>query len=348
MKEKFDDSIGAHKSRKRGWMEVVSMVFFVLSGFTDIETKWLNKLVGKFSIKRKRDLRSVDSTLKRSKGLKTRFIDFNKFNMEPFKKEKMVVRAIIIFIKIAKGVKKARENYKKELATPPEKEALASQEFWDEVVKKAESLGIGLIGFAPVDENLIFEKDYIGKIEALYENGIVLGMEMDFDAIDVSPAAQAGLEATRVYAELGVATNRLADFIRSEGYKAIACHPLGGPILYPAMAVKANLGEIGKPGLLITKKYGPRQRLSMIATNASPLPEGLHEELKISEFCGKCDKCIKSCPVNAVLDDPIIKENGIVSRIDTDKCIEYFYETDGCSICIKACPFHMVGYDKLL
>ena len=281
--------------------------------------------------------------LKKSKGLKSRYIDQSKFNISLFTAE-LGEKAKIIIPKMFKGILKAKNIYKKEMKELSDELKLVSEGFWEEIFDKAKSLGIDLIGFAPIDENLIFEEDYTGSIDVLYENGIILGMEMDYEAIDSAPEPPAGLESLNIYAELGIATNLLAKFIQSKGVRAIACHPLGGPILYPAMAVKAGLGKIGLQGLLITKEFGPRQRLSLISVNASPLPEKKEVKLDVEGFCAKCKRCIRQCPVNAIYDEPIIKENGIVSRIDGDKCIEYFYETTGCSVCIKECPFHKMGY----
>ncbi|MCK4780898.1 MAG: hypothetical protein KAT57_11940, partial [Candidatus Lokiarchaeota archaeon] len=215
--------------------------------------------------------------LKISKGLRSKIIELDKFDISLFD-EDLAEKAKMIIPKIFKSVKKSRRDYKNEMKTPPSDLKYATKEFWEEIIEKTKSLGIDLIGFAPIDENLIFENDYVGGIQFLYENGIVLGMEMDYNAINSAPNPPAGLESLKIYAELGIATNKLADFIRSKGYRAIACHPLGGPILYPAMAVKAKLGKIGKQGLLITKKFGPRQRLSMIAINAAPLPENTSED----------------------------------------------------------------------
>jgi epoxyqueuosine reductase len=284
--------------------------------------------------------------LKKSKGLKSRLIELNKFditNIEGPLSEKMKK----IMPKVFKTVRKAISGYKKEITEFPEEVQIVPKEFWEEIEAQAINLGIDLIGFAPIDENLIFEEDHIGGIEVLYQNAIVLGMEMNYDAIDTAPEPPAGVESMNIYAELGEATNKLADFIRSKGFRAIACHPLGGPILYPAMAVKAGLGKIGKQGLLITKKFGPRQRLSLISINATPLPEGIHETIDIEQYCKKCKRCVNLCPVNAIYDEQIVKENGIITRIDGEKCIEYFYETNGCSVCIKECPFHKIGYKAM-
>jgi ferredoxin len=285
--------------------------------------------------------------MKRTKGLNARYIDMNKYDISYFKQE-MAPAFSKAISKTMKGIRTAARDYKKVLKEASDDLQSAPKAFWDELIEKAKSLNIGLIGFAPIDENLIFTLDQTCKIEQLYENGIILGMEMDFDAIDSAPDPEAGLEAQRVYGDLGEATNSLAAYIRSKGFSAIACHPLGGPILYPAMAVKTNLGEVGRNGLLISKKFGPRQRLSMIGTNANPLPESIKENLQISEYCKKCGACIRACPTNAIFEEPIVKENKIITHIDSDKCFPQFYKTAGCAICIKICPFHKSGYNNII
>lgn len=281
--------------------------------------------------------------LRKSKGLKSRFIDLTKFDIEHVEQPSSEKIKKVVS-KIFKTVRKAISGYKRELEELPEKVQSAPNEFWEEFEEYARSLGIDLLGYAPIDENLIFEEDHVGGLEILYQNAIVLGMEMDYDAIDSAPEPPAGAESLNIYAELGEATNKLTNFVRSKGYRAIACHPLGGPILYPAMAVKAGLGQIGTQGLLITKKFGPRQRLSIIAINIDNVPGNLREDFEIANYCKKCKRCVLMCPVGAIYNEPIYNDNGTVTRIDGDKCIEYFYKTTGCSVCIKECPFHKIGY----
>ncbi len=288
----------------------------------------------------------VNTVIKKSKGLKANFIDQTKFDISSFKGD-LAEKASKIIPQMFMGIQKARRDYKREIKSLPTEIQKAPPKFWIEVFDKTKSLGIDLIGFAPIDEALMFEKDYIGGIELLYENAIVLGMKMDYDAINTAPDPPAGLESLRIYAELGEATNKLANFIRSKGFRAIACHPLGGPILYPAMAVKAKLGKIGRQGLLITKKFGPRQRLSLISVNIKTLPANKNEDFDISKFCEKCRRCLNFCPVNAILEVPIVKDNGTITRIDSNKCFEYFYKTTGCSVCIEKCPFHKTGYQVM-
>ena len=281
--------------------------------------------------------------LKKSKGLKSRLIELTKFHIKDMEGSSSEDTKRII-PKVFKTIRKAISTYKKEIEGLPESVQSAPKEFWEELLVQAKKLGIDLVGFAPIVEDFMFENDHVGGIEVLYENAIVLGMEMDYEAIETAPEPPAGIESLNIYAELGEATNKLTNFIRSKGYRAIGCHPLGGPILYPAMAVKAGLGKIGRQGLLITRRFGPRQRLSVISVNISPLPDVAQETVDVEQYCKKCKRCVNLCPVNAIYDEPIVKENGIVTRIDGEKCIEHFYNTTGCSVCIKECPFHKIGY----
>lgn len=284
--------------------------------------------------------------LKKSKGLNSRSIELTKFDITNIEGQ-LSDKIKLIIPKVFKTVRKAISGYKKEFEELPEKVLSAPNDFWEELEEEARNLGIDLIGYAPIDENLMFEEDYIGGIKVLYQNAIVLGMEMDHDAIETAPEPPAGVESLNIYAELGEATNKLTSFIRSRGFRAIACHPLGGPILYPAMAVKAGLGQIGTQGLLITKKFGPRQRLSVIAINIDNIPDIASDDFEIEKYCKKCRRCALMCPVSAIYDEPLNNENGTITRINGEKCIQYFYETTGCSVCIKECPFHKIGYKAM-
>ncbi len=251
-----------------------------------------------------------------------------------------------------KGLSKAKRSKKYNKQVDQSKRPKADEKFWDELVEYAKSIGIDLIGFTEVDEYFIFEEemtDYRVKDNVL-DNAIVLGMEMDKGRIEQAPKPPAGAEAMKIYADLGEATVKLAQYLRDRGFQAQAFHPFGGPVLYPPMAEKAGLGEIGVNGVLISRKFGPRQRLSMIATDAS-LPETKKPNLGIREYCKTCELCVKACPGGAIFPHDKKKQspNGkYLQNIDGDKCFPHFFKHFGCSICIKVCPFSKVGYDEVM
>ena len=47
------------------------------------------------------------------------------------------------------------------------------------------------------------------------------------------------------YDELGKKTNKLAEFLRLNGFAAQASHPAGGFVTHPPLAQYANLGYMG-------------------------------------------------------------------------------------------------------
>ncbi|MHA1263652.1 MAG: 4Fe-4S dicluster domain-containing protein [Candidatus Helarchaeota archaeon] len=292
--------------------------------------------------------------MKETKGhLRQKIIEFQKFNLKTLQNDRELMTKFMGYMtRIMNGVKYAKKTIKISRNMNPTPPTLINNAFWMKVQKYAKSLGIDLIGFTEVDEYYIFKEEVIGyhvKNEVL-DNAILLGMEMKKEAIQQAPEIAAGSEAMRVYAELGEATNKLAEYLHKQGVRAQAFHPFGGPVLYPPLAEKAGLGEIGVNGILITREFGPSLRLSMIATDAHPLPSPPPASLGIKSFCKSCGSCIKSCPGNAILplDQKPYSLNGkYLTNIDSTKCFPHFFDTYGCSICIKVCPFFKKGYDNL-
>ena len=96
------------------------------------------------------------------------------------------------------------------------------------------------------------------------KNAIVLGQEMIWERIKTAPSVHCGLEAFRVYKELGEKVIELTNYLKEQGYKSEAHHPFGGKLLYTYHAVAAGLGAVGMNGLVVTPEFGPRQRWGII------------------------------------------------------------------------------------
>ena len=69
------------------------------------------------------------------------------------------------------------------------------------------------------------------------------------------------------------------------------------PFSFKFAGVNAGLGWIGKNGVLITERYGPRVRLSAILINYD-LPIGI--PIKKSKCPAECNICVNTCPHNAL------------------------------------------------
>ncbi len=145
---------------------------------------------------------------------------------------------------------------------------------------------------------------------------------------------------------------KVVEILTAAGYKARFIHPaqrvvpekLLGPISQKAIAAQAGMGWIGKNGLLITDKFGPRQRMGAVLTDM-PMTRKV---MLINNNCGDCTACIDVCPMK-VLKGPEFDHHP-ESRdlvIDWAKCGEYEMRLIGdgskpekaCGKCISRCPF---------
>lgn len=115
------------------------------------------------------------------------------------------------------------------------------------------------------------------------------------------------------YRPLG--TYETSCFIEDHGYEAVPVYPgvpeampngpplregQPGPDVFPAIriaAAAAGLGEIGWSKVFLTKRFGPRQRLGMILTDAELEPDPLVEP---GSICNRCMACVTDCPGHCI------------------------------------------------
>jgi NAD-dependent dihydropyrimidine dehydrogenase PreA subunit len=238
--------------------------------------------------------------------------------------------------------KDINENQYKHLTGPvnPEKTEFKNPAEAAEVLSEfAWAAGADLVGFTQVKENFIFH-----GIEVKEKFAVVLGVEMDFDLIATAPEPPSGVEVLRGYWRLGGIICKVGEFIRDLGYPATAHHPRsfrGKPptILHPIAALEAGLGEIGRHGLLITKKFGPRVRVATVTTDLE-LPQNQRITFGVEEFCQNCRFCIEACEGEAIPENKSEVRCVLKYTIDPYKCLPYFAKFDGCNLCVSECAFN--------
>ncbi|MFX0056621.1 MAG: hypothetical protein ACFFAX_07815 [Promethearchaeota archaeon] len=240
-------------------------------------------------------------------------------------------------------------NINKTVDTLPDNPAASSNgtsgDFIDTLKEFAYSQGVDIIHFTKLPRDLIFQ-----EFGVLYDNAIILAMEMSQEKIDQAPSQATFKMVFDTYDDLGIAANRIAAFLREHGYAAQADHPLGGTVLYPPLAQRAGIGFVGKHGLLITPKFGSRVRLAAVYTSIQNLPDMKENNHNwIADYCKICGLCIKKCPAKAILEETIVRNTGINTDIVQRDCFEYFVVNYGCSVCIKVCPFSkgIDAYERL-
>jgi len=109
---------------------------------------------------------------------------------------------------------------------------------------------------------------------------------------------------------------------------------------HKTVARLSGLGGIGKSGLFIHKKFGPRVRLGSLLTD---LPFETSETFN-GDICGDCNICVKLCPAMAIGSKPF-DINNPDDTLDRHACSEYMkkhFQHIGrgvvCGICVKNCP----------
>lgn len=130
---------------------------------------------------------------------------------------------------------------------------------------------------------------------------------------------------------------RLARFLTNEGYPSINVgqdltdyRTITGAFSFKYAAVAAGLGAIGKNGLLLTPKYGPKVKLSVVLTEAELEGDAVFDE----DLCGDCETCIKVCPSGALK----VPEGDVRPNYDRFVCCSFYTANEGCGLCMSKCP----------
>lgn len=220
--------------------------------------------------------------------------------------------------------------------------------------KVARFCGVGELGVCEYDErwmySTLYSREHDGKkppeIPADLPNVIVTLEPMDQELIKTVPSALSGAATGLGYTFDSVAIITLAQYIRNMGYQAYAS--LNDTALAIPLAMQAGLGEVGRNGLLINEKYGPRFRIGKIFTDM-PLDISTPTKFGVQEFCQTCDRCAQACPPGALPfdneSDLIHSESNIKGVVkwtpSAEKCFKFWSnQNTDCIICVRACPYN--------
>ncbi|TRZ87191.1 MAG: epoxyqueuosine reductase [Methanosarcinales archaeon] len=235
-----------------------------------------------------------------------------------------------------------------------------------ELLKICKSLGIPLVGFAPVErwqappEELptklspwIPEEFWPQSIFPEARTVIVIGLPVALPIVETAPSIYYNELYKTVNAMLDSKANEIANFLTEKGYGSIYLPRDGygdikilieNPFAFFShkhAAYLAGMGSFGHNNVLLTPQYGPRVRFTSIFTTAE-IPS---DPIMMEDLCIKCLRCVKSCPVGAI---PL--KGNFPPPVDKKLCAIRSAELrdeyrSPCGICIKVCP---VGKDREL
>jgi ferredoxin len=182
---------------------------------------------------------------------------------------------------------------------------------------------------------------YGEPVELNHRNAIAFTVEMDHSMMRRAPQAPVVLESARKYVDAAVIAVQIANLCRRLGYPARAHIDGNYRVIAPLVARDAGLGEIGRIGILMTPRLGPRVRLGIVTTDLPLITDGSQRDPSILAFCEICEKCAEGCPSKAIPFGPRRGgEGGLRWKLDENKCFHYWnvIGTD-CGLCMTICPY---------
>jgi len=174
-----------------------------------------------------------------------------------------------------------------------------------------------------------------------HKYAIAFTVEMDKEMVSAAPSASIVMESGQQYLESGIVALQVAAFIRNLGFEARAHIDGNYEVICPLVARDAGLGEIGRMGLLMTPRLGPRVRISVVTTNLPLVTDKPSHDYSVIDFCTICKKCADSCPGQAISFEQMEEIDGVKRwQINQDKCFHLWctFGTD-CGRCISVCPY---------
>ncbi len=226
------------------------------------------------------------------------------------------------------------------------------QELRKRIIEHVENEGVDMAGFGPFD--VLEDVKKLGEGPFDLPNAICIAAELPLEAVE--GAKEGPSEALRESYKtankkmMGAAAG-IVEMLEAAGYRGRIVHPaervdtgnLLGPVSLKAIARACGLGWIGKNGLLLTDRFGPRQRFLAILTDMPLLETPDARECE----CGDCRECIDNCAMK-VLNDQTFTDHppSRDSTIDWERCGRFEVKLIGdgsrperaCGKCMAYCP----------
>lgn len=116
------------------------------------------------------------------------------------------------------------------------------------------------------------------------------------------------------------------------------------PVMDKAWAKKSGLGWVGKNSNLIHPRHGSFFFIAELILDLE-----LEEDGPIKDYCGRCTKCIDSCPTEAIIEPYVVDGSKCISYLTIelkDAIIPEQFQGKmdnwmfGCDICQDVCPWN--------
>lgn len=206
--------------------------------------------------------------------------------------------------------------------------------------------GAADVGFTTLKDHHLYSHKGRGKkagMEILNDlpNAIAITVEMDHSMMEYAPEGPTVMESSEQYLLSGILATKLALMISNLGYRAKAHIDGNYEVICPLVASDAGMGVIGRMGLLMTPRLGPRVRVSVVTTDIPVEYSQARKDFSPLAFCEYCTKCARVCPVNAIPGGSREEIEGHMRwKINSEACYNYWtISGTDCGKCMISCPY---------
>ena len=186
-------------------------------------------------------------------------------------------------------------------------------------------------------------------IEAKHRNAIVFVLDQGYETMEGASGDDwiSGAQSMRAYLRASIIANAIAAQIRRLGYAAQAHSAADDEINHIPLLLSAGIGELSRIGELVLNPFvGPRFKSGVVTTDM-PLTPDRPIDFGLQDFCTKCTKCARECPVGAIRFGDKVMFNGYeMWKPDVDRCARYRITNmrgSACGRCMKTCPYNVEG-----
>ena len=211
-------------------------------------------------------------------------------------------------------------------------------------------LGADMVGICEIPEYAWYSHDLDGsEIKPYHKYAICILVDQGYETMEGASGDDwiSGAQSMRAYMRAQLIGGTVGSHLRGLGFSARGHSVMDQDVLHIPLNLLAGLGELPRIGEMVLNPFvGPRFK-SGILTTSMPLEPDLPIDFGMQDFCNKCLKCARECPVTAIPFGDKIMFNGYeMWKPDVEKCARYRITNAAgsmCGRCMKNCPFNLEG-----
>lgn len=211
-------------------------------------------------------------------------------------------------------------------------------------------LGLQLTAVCDVPEYAWYTHHLDGSpITRRHRNAIVFVIDQGRETMEGASGDDwiSGAQSMRAYLRIALLGGVIARHIRGLGYEAKSYDTLSDELHHIPLLLRAGIGELSRIGEVVLNPFvGPRFKSGIVSTNLPMTPDRA-VDFGLQDFCAKCNKCARECPVGAIRFGEKTMFNGYeMWKPDVHRCASYRVTNSrgsACGRCMKTCPYNLEG-----